>query len=87
MWSQVIDDVRFVEEPSYEELAEKNQKLEKALDKACEVLSDCAKMQCEQCPKYKEQGKYLCDICYYDTLNKDQWKELVKQNFKEGGKR
>lgn len=40
MWSQVIDDVRCVEEPSYEELLEKNKKLEKALDKACEFLAE-----------------------------------------------
>lgn len=54
---------------------ELNEKLSKALDKACEVLSDCVMMQCGQCPKYKAQGEYLCDICCYDTLNKDQWRE------------
>lgn len=61
-----------------EEVAQKcklNEQNCKALDKICEILSDCAKMQCGRCPKYKEQGDYWCDICYYDTLNKDQWKE------------
>lgn len=65
-----------------EELMQKcklNEQNCKALDKICEILSDCAKMQCDRCPKYKEQGKYLCDICYYDTLNKDQWKEWAME--------
>lgn len=58
-----------------ERLSNENAMLKRALDKACEVLSDCAMMQCGKCPKYKEQGEYLCDICYYETLNKDQWKK------------
>lgn len=71
MWSQVIDDVRCVEEPSYKELLEKNKKLEKALDKICQFNDDNYVV-------FKEEwvGGHDCGI----TLSVNEWKEWAMKD-------
>lgn len=55
---------------------EMNYKLEKALDKACELLANGGVVQCEDCFKNpKCTTLEIVNNCYFEKMTKEQWKE------------
>lgn len=58
------------------ELQERCNKLEKALDKSCELLANGGAVQCKDCSKNKKcttlDVLYDCD---FDKMTRDDWKE------------
>lgn len=58
------------------ELQERCNKLERALDKSCELLANGGAVQCKDCSKNKKcttlDVLYDCD---FDKMTRDDWKE------------
>ena len=59
---------------------EKNEKLEKALDKACDLISSDICINCYACYFEKECKSKEADKCIANNMNKDEWKEWLMKD-------
>lgn len=59
---------------------ELNKQLEKALDKACELISSDVCINCYACYFEKECKSKEADKCIANNMNKEEWKEWCMKN-------